>query len=149
MHTYPLSLHWRGATGDPVFNRSAVARTPGKHDIEVGTAIGDGADQTRWNPEDLLGASLAQCHMLTFLALAAKVKLDVLAYDDAVTVELDTVEKVTKVTRIVLSPTIAVAPGTDHEKVVTMFEKAHKYCFIGNSLTAEIVMSPTVVVAAE
>lgn len=147
MHVYPLSLHWTGDTSAQPFSRAATASTDGKVDLELSSGMGDGADLSRWNPEDLLGASLAQCHLLTFLALAAKTQLKVLAYDDAVSVELDTVEKVTSVTRIVLSPTITVAAGTDVEKVKVMFEKAHKYCFIGNSLKSEVVMNPTVVVA--
>lgn len=145
MHAYPLSLRWTGDTSQAPFTRAATASTDGKPDLALSSGMGDGADLTAWNPEDLLGASLAQCHLLTFLALAAKTQLKVLAYEDHVSVELDTVDKVTRVTRIVLSPTITVAAGTDHAKVEVMFEKAHKYCFIGNSLTAQIAMFPTVV----
>lgn len=146
MHVYPLSIRWQGNTAQPGFTRNAVASADGKVDLSLSAGSGDAADVTHWNPEDLLGASLAQCHLLTFLALCAKARVEVLSYEDHVSVELDTVDKVTRVTRIVLSPTLTVAPGTDPAKVVTLFEKAHKYCFIGNSLTAQVVMFPTVVV---
>ena len=145
MHVYPLNLRWTGDTSQSPFSRAATASVDGKPDIAVSSGMGDGADVSKWNPEDLLGASLGQCHLLTFLALAAKVQLKVLSYDDHVAVELDTVDKVTRVTRIVLSPTITVASGTDHEKVKLMFEKAHKYCFIGNSITAQVAMFPNVI----
>lgn len=145
MQAYPLSLRWSGDTSVSPFSRAATASTDGKPDLALSAGAGDESEQDKWNPEDLLGASLAQCHLLTFLALAAKTQLKVLAYEDHVSVELDSLDRVTRVTRIVLSPTITVAPGTDHDKVVVMFEKAHKYCFIGNSLTAQIVMMPTVV----
>ncbi len=145
MHAYPLSLRWTGDTSQTPFTRAATASTDGKPDLALSSGMGDDADLSRWNPEDLLGASLAQCHLLTFLALAAKTQLKVLAYEDRVSVELDTVDRVTRVTRIVLSPTITVAAGTDHDKVVVMFEKAHKYCFIGNSITAQVAMFPNVI----
>lgn len=143
MHEFPLQLRWEGSTASE-FSRDAVASTGGKQDIAVSAASSYSGNDSRWNPEDLLGASLATCHMLTFLALAKKVRLDVRGYEDHVTVSLDTVEKVTRVTKIRLAPTIRVAPGTDVAKVKEMFEKAHKYCFIGQSITSEVVMEPTV-----
>ena len=143
MHEYPLQLRWEGSTASE-FSRDAVASTAGKQDIAVSAAADYAGNDSRWNPEDLLGASLATCHMLTFLTLAKKVRLDVRGYDDHVTVTLDTVEKVTRVTKIRLAPTIRVAPGTDVVKVKEMFEKAHKYCFIGQSITSEVLMEPVI-----
>jgi organic hydroperoxide reductase OsmC/OhrA len=143
LHEFPLTLHWEGSTAAE-YPRDAVARTTGKQDIAVSAASGYGGDDSRWNPEDLFGASLATCHMLTFLALAKKVRLDVRGYEDHVTVTLDTVDKVSRITRVRLAPTIRVAPGTDPAKVREMFEKAHKYCFIGLSITSEVLMEPTI-----
>lgn len=144
--TFPLTLHWTGTTTDEVVNKDSVAKAHGKADLRLSAGAGEGASAARWNPEDLLGASLAQCHMLTFLALAKKVKLDVRAYDDDVLVELVTEDRLTRVGKITLAPTITIAEGTDPDKTRTMFEKAHKYCFIANSVNAEVVMEPTVVV---
>ncbi|WP_164011221.1 OsmC family protein [Pyxidicoccus trucidator] len=143
MHEFPLQLRWEGSTASE-FSRDAVASTAGKQDIAVSAASSYAGNDARWNPEDLFGASLATCHMLTFLALAKKVRLDVRGYEDHATVSLDTVDKVTRVTKVRLEPTIRVAPGTDTAKVREMFEKAHKYCFIGQSITAEVLMEPTI-----
>ena len=143
MHEFPLQLRWEGSTASE-FSRDAVVSTAGKHDIAVSSAGPYGGTETRWNPEDLFGASLSTCHMLTFLALAKKVRLDVRGYEDHVTVAIDTVDKVTRVTKVRLAPTIRVAPGTDAAKVREMFEKAHKYCFIGQSITAEVLMEPAI-----
>jgi organic hydroperoxide reductase OsmC/OhrA len=85
--------------------------------------------------------------MLTFLVLAKKVRLDVMSYVEDATVFLDVVEGVTKVTRVRLAPTITLAAGSDADKAREMFDKAHKYCFIGNSITSEVVMEPNVVLA--
>ena len=147
MHEFPLAVTWHGSTATE-FSLDAIASSDGKAEIAVGVASGPGADNTRWNPEDLFGASLAHCHMLTFLALARKVGLDVRGYDGQATAILDTVDKVTRMTEVRLTPTITVASGTDVAKVVEFFEKAHKYCYIGNSIIATVVMLPTVVVAS-
>jgi organic hydroperoxide reductase OsmC/OhrA len=144
MHEFPLTLRWEGSTAAAEYPRNAVAGTSGKQDIAVSAASSYGGDDSRWNPEDLFGASLATCHMLTFLSLAKKVRLDVRGYEDHVTVTLDTVEKVTRITKVRLAPTIRVAPGTDATKVREMFEKAHKYCFIGLSIHSEVLMEPVI-----
>ena len=144
MHTFPVSLRWSGSTAQD-YSRNATASAPQKkHDIAVSAGPTYGGDAACWNPEDLFGASLSMCHMLTFLALAKKVRVDVKGYEENASVELDTVEGVTKVTRVRLAPTITLAAGGDVAKAREMFEKAHKYCFIGNSITSEVVMEPTV-----
>lgn len=146
-HTYPLTLTWRGTTATSEYSRDAEVTTSGKHALQVSSAPEYAGNPARWNPEDLLGSALATCHMLTFLALASKTKLEVTAYEDKAEAVLDTVDKVTKVTEIRLSPTIRVARGTDAGKVVEMFHKAHKYCFVANSITCKVVMNPRVVEA--
>ncbi|MFY2563804.1 OsmC family protein [Corallococcus terminator] len=143
MEGFPLRLKWQGSTAGE-YSRDAVAGTEGKPDLLVSSGTNYGGSDARWNPEDLLGASVAQCHLLTFLALAKKLRLDVRTYDDQVTVFVDTVEKVKRVNKVRLAPLIRVAPGTDVEKVREMFVKAHKYCFIAQSLNAEVVMEPTI-----
>lgn len=144
MHEFPLSLSWSGSTASE-YSRNATASVDGKPDLAVSSGPTYGGDPTRWNPEDLLGASLSTCHFLTFLALARKFRLDVRSYEDHATVVLDTVEGVTKVTKIRLAPVIKVVAGTDEAKVRDAFMKAHKYCFIGHSITAEVSMEPTIV----
>lgn len=143
---YPFALRWSGSTaGD--YSRAAVAHAPGKIEIPVSAAVEYAGDVERWNPEDLFGASLGLCHMLTFLALARKVRIDVRSYEEAGAVFLGVVDGFTKVTRVRLAPTIALASDASPEKARELFEKAHKHCFIGNSITSEVVMEPTFVVA--
>lgn len=144
METFRLHHTWAGSTAEASYTRAAEASADGKPSILQTTGIGDAVDPTRWNPEDLLGASLAQCHTLTFLSLANKVRLDVVRIETDVEVELETVEKITRVARITLRPVIHLAAGGDAEKALTMYDKAHKYCFIANSLTSEVVLEPTV-----
>jgi organic hydroperoxide reductase OsmC/OhrA len=83
--------------------------------------------------------------MLTFLALAAKARIEVLGYEDHAEAALVTEERISRVGEIVLQPVIRVAPGTDRAKVEELFQKAHKYCVIANSITSKVVMEPDVV----
>jgi len=144
-HHYPLTLTWTGNTLADPYSRDAVAEAPGKAAIPVSSAPEYAGNGLRWNPEDLLGSALATCHMLTFLALCSKVRIEVTGYEDHAVSVLDTVEKVTSVAEIHLNPTIHVAPGTSAEKVVELFEKAHKYCFVANSIKTKVLMTPTVI----
>lgn len=104
-----------------------------------------GGSAERWNPEDLLAGTLAHCHMLTFLALAAKARVAVHGYEDRAETFLVTEERVSRVGEILLQPTIRVAPGTDRARVEELFQKAHKYCVIANSITSKVVMEPNVI----
>jgi organic hydroperoxide reductase OsmC/OhrA len=144
----PANLEWNGSTASASYGRDAVLSKPGgAAAIPVSALARFGGDGGRWNPEDLLAGTLAHCHMLTFLALAAKARLDVRGYRDRPESEVMTEEKISRVGIIRLQPTITVAPGTDPAKVEEMFHKAHKYCVIANSVKAEVVMAPRVVVA--
>lgn len=146
MHEFQLRLRWQGSTAAD-YDKSSVTSAPGKlHELMTSTAPPYGGDPARWNPEELFGVALALCHKLTFLALAKKVRLDIRAYDDQVKVGLDTVDGVTRVTTVRLAPTITVASG-DPAKVKEMFLKAHKYCFVANSITSEVILEPTIVSA--
>jgi organic hydroperoxide reductase OsmC/OhrA len=147
VHTFPLSVHWIGSTltaGE--YSRDAVANSPGKPMITTSAAPGYNGNAARWNPEDMFGAALATCHMLTFFALAKKAGLDIHGYDDNAVATLEMVDKAMRISTIKLAPTITVAVGTDEAKVHELFEKAHKYCFVANSVTTKVEMAATIVV---
>ena len=144
MHDYPFTLHWSGSTQDDPFSRDATATAPGKAALRLSAGAEPG-DMSKWNPEDLLGASLAMCHTLTFLALAKKVGIEVREVTGANQAVLEKVGRVPTVTKIILRPTITLGPDADEAKAAEMYEKAHKYCYIANSIKAETVMEPTFV----
>jgi organic hydroperoxide reductase OsmC/OhrA len=145
MHAFPFSLRWSDSTAAE-YSRDAVVTGPQKPELPTSAGPTYGGDPSRWNPEELFGSAVAMCHMLTFLALAKKARIDVRAYADDALVTLDVVDGVTRVTRVLLRPTITVAAGADAKKTEELFRKAHKYCFISNSITSETVMEPNVVV---
>jgi len=97
------------------------------------------------DPEDALVAALASCHMLTFLAIAARRRLVVLEYTDSAQGWLEPdAEGRLAVTRVELRPVVRFAPGTgvsadDYGK---LHEKAHRGCFIANSVKAAVTVLP-------
>ncbi|MBI3042116.1 MAG: OsmC family protein [Betaproteobacteria bacterium] len=95
----------------------------------------------RVDPEGALVAALSSCHMLTFLALAANKGFVVESYeDDAVGhVEKNAAGKLA-VTRVELRPKIAFG-GAKQPIAADMewlHDKAHKECFIANSVTTDV-----------
>jgi len=144
-HAFPLTLRWSGNTLDPAYSRDAELSNPGHLTIPASSAPAYSGDPSRWNPEDLLGSALATCHLLTFLALASKAKIEVKAYEDHAEATLETVDRISRVAEILLRPTIRVAPGTSTAKVEDLFRKAHKYCIIANSISCRVRMEPRVV----
>jgi organic hydroperoxide reductase OsmC/OhrA len=143
MAEFKLQLAWSGSTAAD-YSRNAVASTNGKTDIGVSAGSAYGGDDSQWNPEDLLGTSLSTCHMLTFLALCKKIGVDVRRYNDDVTVTLGVVDKASKVTKIRLAATIVISATSDVAKAEELFHKAHKFCFIGNSITSEVELLPSI-----
>lgn len=145
-HRFPFSVNWTGSTLDPAFSRSAELRAEGHPALPVSSAPAFSGDPARWNPEELLGGALATCHMLTFLALAAKARLEVKAYEGAADIRMAPLQgNILHLPEIALRPVIRVAPGTSMAKVVELFEKAHKYCIVANSIKCEVRMEPRIV----
>ena len=92
------------------------------------------------NPEEMLAASAASCHMLTFLAVAAKSRLVVNSYEDQATAILEQKEGLWVVTKIILKPKVVFEnPTPSVEKLESLHQKAHKNCIIANSIQSQIV----------
>ncbi len=127
--------------------------TPGKysnkHEIIFNpniTIIGDSApdwqgDPKNSNPEQTLAASLSSCHMMTFLALAAKMNWPVISYKDKAVATLgkNSLGKMS-VTDIELNPKVKFSKdfSVDAKKMREIQDRAHRYCFIANSLSSEV-----------
>jgi organic hydroperoxide reductase OsmC/OhrA len=102
-------------------------------------------DESRVNPEEALVAALSSCHMLTFLAVAAKRKLPLDSYrDEAIGVLEKNPEGKLAITRVTLRPKIAWSGGVtvSAEDLEKMHHDAHVGCFIANSVKTEIKVEP-------
>ena len=108
-----------------------------KFKVTADTAPDWGGSALNTNPEQALAASLSSCHMMTFLALAAKTKWPLFSYDDQAIAHLGKNSKgQMTVSRIDLNPKVSFDSGFEisEEEMVKMHDRAHRYCFIANTL---------------
>lgn len=108
--------------------------------LKASAAVDYLGDHDRVDPEQAFVASIASCHMLTFLAMAAQQKLVVEHYEDqAVGVLGKNAAGKMAVTRVTLSPKIKFdGDAPDQATLDQLHHKAHEYCFIANSVSCEI-----------
>lgn len=150
-HVYRSRVTWRGSTaaGYEVYERRHSALMPPAEAVLALSA--DPAfcgDERLANPEQLLLLAASSCQLLSFLAVAARARIDVVAYEDDAEAVMPEGETPLRITRIALRPRIRVTAGTDPDRVHRLFEQAHRECFIANTLSAEISLGPRVDVAA-
>lgn len=111
------------------------------YELPVDAAPDWGGDPANTNPEQALAAALSSCHMMTFLALAAKAKWPVVSFHDHAVAHLGKNPKgQMSVTRIDLHPSVSFDDGftvTDTE-MEKMQQRAHRYCFIANTLADSV-----------
>jgi organic hydroperoxide reductase OsmC/OhrA len=97
-------------------------------------------DATKGDPEDMLVASLSSCHMLSFLAIAAKKKVTVDSYQDDAVGFLDNDGGKFWMARVVLRPQVKsdAAPAL----LAEIHHLAHQACFIANSVKTAVTVEP-------
>jgi organic hydroperoxide reductase OsmC/OhrA len=102
------------------------------------------SDPAGIDPEELLVASAASCHMLWFLDLARRAGLEIAAYRDAAMGEMGrTADGRIAIVRITLRPEVQFAGAAPDEAAhARLHHEAHERCFIANSLNSEIVVEP-------
>lgn len=95
------------------------------------------------DPEEAFVASLSSCHMLFFLAIAAKRSLVVDEYlDHAIGLMGPNAAGRQAMTQVTLRPRVRFAPATSVslEQLRQLHHQAHERCFIANSVTSELLM---------
>jgi organic hydroperoxide reductase OsmC/OhrA len=97
------------------------------------------------NPEEAFAASLASCHMLTFLAVASMKKYIIEIYEDNALAILGKNEKSRMtITKLYLRPKITFTADNIPDKTIIneMHHRAHTECFIANAVLTEIIIEP-------
>jgi organic hydroperoxide reductase OsmC/OhrA len=151
VHRYRATCAWEGSTGAGYegYGREHVgAAPPAEAEVRLSSDSAFRGDPARLNPEQLVVLAAASCQLLSFLALAARSRIDVVAYRDEAEAEMPEDDKPVRLTAIRLRPRITVAPGTDEARVRRLVERAHEACYVANSLRTEIAVEATVVVGA-
>ena len=105
-----------------------------------------GGPGDQWSPEHLLVASIADCFILTFRAVARASKLEWSSIDSSAVGVLDRVDRETKFTEFTVKATLAVPEGTDMDKAQRLLEKSEAACLITNSLSAECHLETEIIV---
>jgi organic hydroperoxide reductase OsmC/OhrA len=146
VHRYLARCHWAGSTGAgyDAYDRShrgVVVPAPSPIDLSSDPAFL--GDPQRCNPEQLLVLAASSCQLLSFLAVAARARVDVRGYDDEAEGVMPENVKPVRLTAIRLRPTITVEAGHSGERLAHLVEVAHRECYIANSLTCEVIVEPT------
>ena len=138
-HTFTLDVAWEKPVSDSLSPRDPSRRRhtishPDKPDIVGSAAPAFHGEVERWNPEELLLASLSQCHMLTFFYLAHQEGLVVAGYHDTPEATLETnADGSGNITEVTLRPQVSVEPGFAGD-IDALHERAHELCFIARSV---------------
>jgi organic hydroperoxide reductase OsmC/OhrA len=144
MSALAIELHWLRA--EPAFETGKFSNAHSvqynrSHELQVDAAPDWGGDPDHTNPEQALAAALSSCHMMTFLALCAKAGWPVASYHDYAEAHLGKNAKgQMSVTRIDLNPVVRFDTGfsLSDEQLVDMHDRAHRYCFIANTLADSV-----------
>ena len=141
MAQYSIKVSWNAATGSEHYrwileNGTEIIGTPPANPEEPPRFL---------DPEEAFAGSLSSCHMLSFLAAAAKAGFHVARYEDDAIAMLDKNEQGRiSVARVILSPLVTF--GSDKKPTIDelrgLHEKANRDCFIVNSVKTQIVVEP-------
>jgi organic hydroperoxide reductase OsmC/OhrA len=153
-HRYAVIVKWTGNTGTGTSGYKSYER---HHEIlaEAPKPMIPGSsdpafrgDPARWNPEELLVASLSACHKLWYLHLCTDAGVVVVDYiDRAEGFMEETPDGSGHFKRVVLRPEVTVAAGSDLTKAQELHETAHAKCFIANSVNFPVEHEVQVCVA--
>jgi organic hydroperoxide reductase OsmC/OhrA len=153
-HRYEMTVRWTGDTGSGTSDYRGYRRDHEVHGDGKPAILGSSdpafrGDATRWNPEELLVAALAQCHMLSYLHLCATGGVIVTDYTDTPvgTMAMDATGGGGQFTEVVLRPAVTVADPSMAGKAQALHNEAGALCFIARSVSFPVRHEPTLRVA--
>lgn len=150
LHRYGLRVVWTGDRGTGTsgyrdYERAHELLAEGKPPLLGSADSAFRGDPARWNPEELLLASLAACHQLWYLHLCAVAGVVVVGYEDRAEGEMEEEQDGGgQFRRVVLRPKVLLAAGSNVETAVGLHKKAHSLCFIARSVNFPIVHEPEI-----
>jgi len=139
-HHYKMTTRWTGNTGSgtsayQAYERDHILQVDGKPEIPGSSDPGFRGDKTRYNPEEMLVASLSSCHMLWYLHLCSEAGVVVVDYvDHATGTMVETADGGGHFSEVTLHPEVTVTDVAMIDKANALHEKANQLCFIANSV---------------
>ncbi|MBK9109768.1 MAG: OsmC family protein [Saprospiraceae bacterium] len=143
-HHYSISTQWTGNRGTGTsdyraYDRSHSIQSKNKAPLECSSDAAFRGDPSKYNPEDLLVASISSCHMLWYLHLCADAGIIVTNYEDqAEGIMVETPNGGGHFKEVILNPIVTVTESEMIPKAEALHKKAHKLCFISNSVNFEV-----------
>ena len=144
MKNLTIELNWtlgNGVLSYGKYNTDHKIRINDEILLNGGSAADYGGSQNNLNPEQALAAAMSSCHMMTFLALSAKMKWPVITYEDKAVAYLGkNSNNKMSVNKIELNPKITFQNNfsVSDAEMAKMQDRSHRYCFIANSLSQEV-----------
>ena len=152
-HSYAVTVTWTGNTGSGTSSYRGYQRT---HEVAVrGKPVVPASsdpeflgDPARYNPEEMLVASLSSCHMLWYLHLCSVEGIVVEAYEDiAEGVMIEDGDGGGRFSQVILQPEITLKAGSDAARATALHRDAHAKCFVANSVNFPIRHEPVFLTA--
>ncbi|WP_157155587.1 MULTISPECIES: OsmC family protein [unclassified Diaminobutyricimonas] len=150
-HHFEVSLRWTGnrgtgTSGTRDFSREHLLQIDGKPDLLGSAAPVFRGDADRWNPEELLIAALAQCHMMSYFYVATRDGIVVTDYTDAATGTIRMRGAGGSFTSVTLRPRMTIAAG-DLDLAHRLHDEAEQLCFIAQSVNFPVIHEPEITLA--
>lgn len=152
-HHYALDLVWEGNRGTGTsgyrdYGRDVLLRAAGKPDLAGSADPTFRGDASRWNPEELLLAALAQCHLLSYLHSAVNHGIVVVAYDDSPVGTMSQVGQGGRFTSVTLRPRVVIADAAGADLAREIHREASENCFIAASVNFPVLHDPVIEIAS-
>ena len=149
VRTYRVAVRWTGNLGTGTreyrgYSRDHRLEFAGKPPILATSGLSPRSDPQRHNPDELLVAALASCHMLWYLHLCSEAGVVVTDYTDEADAQLETgPDGGGRFVRATLRPHVRIREGAV-EEARRLHEEAHRRCFIANSVNFPVLCDPVV-----
>ena len=147
-HHYALTIQWTGNKGTGTshyraYDRQHTIKKENAPEIDGSSDPAFRGDKTKYNPEDLLVASLSSCHLLWYLHLCAEAGVIVVNYMDNATGTMEeTADGGGKFTEVTLHPIVTVTQVSMIDKANELHKKANELCYIANSVNFPVKHEP-------
>jgi organic hydroperoxide reductase OsmC/OhrA len=152
-HHFAVRVDWQGNLGSGTasyksYSRDNLVTAEGNPPIEGSSDRAFRGSPERWNPEEFLVAGLSQCHMLSYLHVAATNGIVVESYrDDASGTMRQTANGGGHFTTVTLRPVVEISTG-DPDFARALHREASEKCFIAASVNFPVLHEPTIVVVS-
>lgn len=151
-HHYRLTATWTGDRGTGTsgyrdYDRLVTLEVEGKPALPASADPTFRGDRSRWNPEDLLLAALAECHLLSYLHACVSRGVVVTSYTDEATATMVTEGNGGRFISATLHPRVTVAEQSMVDDALAAHDDANAWCLIANSVNFPVHHEATVIVA--